>query len=152
MAAEAVSREAADEEERCAPATFALMSGEPGRAMPESSFSAEVWRRFTVHHTSKHGRWLNQAEIEIGLLARQCLRCRRIPVFPALRREGRAWNRRNRQSRTIKRQFKTGLPLANSSTKELLYAVTEPASKPSGAICSHDSRSCVTGSPDMPAA
>ncbi len=33
----------------------------------------EVWDCFTVHYTPKHGSWLNQAEIEIGLFARQCL-------------------------------------------------------------------------------
>lgn len=29
--------------------------------------------RFEIHHTPKHGSWLNMAEIEIGLLARTCL-------------------------------------------------------------------------------
>ena len=37
-----------------------------------------LWKRFTVHYTPKHGSWLNQAEIEISLLARQCLGQRRI--------------------------------------------------------------------------
>ena len=32
-----------------------------------------------IHFTPKHGSWLNQAEIEIGLFARQCLGKRRIP-------------------------------------------------------------------------
>ncbi len=50
--------------------------------------------RFTVHYTPKHGSWLNQAEIEIGLFSRQCLGKRRIPDRPTLRRESRAWNRR----------------------------------------------------------
>jgi hypothetical protein len=27
-----------------------------------------LWDRFTVHYTPKHGSWLNQAEIEIGIL------------------------------------------------------------------------------------
>jgi transposase len=27
-----------------------------------------LWKRFTVHYTSKHGSWLNQAEIAISLL------------------------------------------------------------------------------------
>ncbi len=52
----------------------------------------EVWNRFTVHHTPSHGSWLNQAEIEIGLLSRQCLGSRRIPDLKTLRREVRAWN------------------------------------------------------------
>jgi hypothetical protein len=33
----------------------------------------EIWSRFTVHYTPTHGSWLNQAEIEISLFARQCL-------------------------------------------------------------------------------
>jgi len=53
----------------------------------------EVWNRFTVHYTPKHGSWLNQAEIEIGLLARQCLGTRRIPSLKELSKEVRAWNR-----------------------------------------------------------
>jgi hypothetical protein len=55
---------------------------------------SEIWDRFAVHFTPTHGSWLNQAEIEIGLFARQCLGSRRIPDLPTLRRESRAWNRR----------------------------------------------------------
>lgn len=29
--------------------------------------------RFEVHHTPKHGSWLNVAEVELSVLARQCL-------------------------------------------------------------------------------
>jgi hypothetical protein len=54
---------------------------------------SEVWDRFTIHFTPTHGSWLNQAEIEIGLFARQCLGTRRIPDLGTLRRESRAWNR-----------------------------------------------------------
>lgn len=54
----------------------------------------EIWDRFTVHHTPKHGSWLNQAEIEIGLFSRQCLGKRRIPDLAALWRETGAWSRR----------------------------------------------------------
>jgi hypothetical protein len=54
----------------------------------------EVWDRFTIHLTPKHGSWLNQAEIEIGLFSRHCLGHRRIPDLSSLRRETRAWNRR----------------------------------------------------------
>jgi hypothetical protein len=39
----------------------------------------EIWDCFTVHYTPKHGSWLNQAEIEIGMFSRQCLGKRRIP-------------------------------------------------------------------------
>jgi hypothetical protein len=54
----------------------------------------EIWKRFTLHYTPKHGSWLNQAEIEIGLFTRQCLGNRRIPDLRRLRRESRAWTRR----------------------------------------------------------
>lgn len=40
----------------------------------------QIWDRFTVHYTPTHGSWLNQAEIEISLFARQCLGKRRIPI------------------------------------------------------------------------
>jgi hypothetical protein len=32
-----------------------------------------IAERFAVHHTPKHGSWLNVAEIELSVLARQCL-------------------------------------------------------------------------------
>ena len=52
----------------------------------------ELWSRLTVHHTPKHGSWLNQAEIEISLFARQCLHRRRIPTLALLQLEAAAWN------------------------------------------------------------
>src|SRR5271157_2842292 len=59
-----------------------------------AEMATEVWDRFTVHYTPTHGSWLNQAEIEIGIFARQCLGSRRIPSLQTLRSEARAWNRR----------------------------------------------------------
>ncbi|MBV8452001.1 MAG: IS630 family transposase [Deltaproteobacteria bacterium] len=38
-----------------------------------TEFGTALWDRFTVHFTPTHGSWLNQAEIEIGRFARQCL-------------------------------------------------------------------------------
>jgi len=65
-----------------------------------------LWKRLTVHYTPKHGSWLNQAEIEISLFARQCLGRRRIPTLDILRHECRAWNRKvNRQRVKINWQF-----------------------------------------------
>lgn len=65
-----------------------------------------LWDRFTVHYTPKHGSWLNQAEIEIGLFARQCLGKQRIGDIGQLRRQAKAWNRRiNRTQTTIKWKF-----------------------------------------------
>lgn len=58
-----------------------------------------LWNRFTVHYTPKHGSWLNQVEIEIGLFSRQCLGKRRIPDESTLRRQAHAWNRRMNRRR-----------------------------------------------------
>jgi len=67
---------------------------------------AELWSRLTVHYTPKHGSWLNQAEIEISLFARQCLARRRIPTLAILQRESAAWNSRvNRDCIQINWQF-----------------------------------------------
>jgi hypothetical protein len=66
----------------------------------------EIWDRFTIHYTPTHGSWLNQAEIEIGIFARQCLGVRRIPDLKILSREARAWNRRvNRAQLKINWKF-----------------------------------------------
>src|SRR5450631_4097118 len=60
----------------------------------------EIWDRLTVHHTPKHGSWLNQAEIELSLFSRQCLGTRRIPSLDMLKRETAAWNGAANQKRT----------------------------------------------------
>lgn len=54
----------------------------------------QLWDRFTVHYTPVHGSWLNQAEIEISVIAGQCLGKRRMGAMEKLRSEVRAWNRR----------------------------------------------------------
>ena len=65
-----------------------------------------LWRRLTVHFTPKHGSWLNQAEIELSLVARGCLGSRRIDTLAQLRLDTRAWNTRANRSRTrIRWQF-----------------------------------------------
>lgn len=52
--------------------------------------------RLEIHHTPKHGSWLNIAEIELSALAGQCLD-RRIPDLAFLRHEVAAWQRRRNQ-------------------------------------------------------
>ena len=65
-----------------------------------------LWSRLGVHYTPKHGSWLNQAEIEIGMFGRQCLGKRRIPTLCILKRESRAWNRKmNRDQVKINWRF-----------------------------------------------
>ena len=65
-----------------------------------------LWSRFAVHYTPKHASWLNQAEIEIGVFASQCLGKRRISSFDELRREAAAWRRgANRKKLKIRWRF-----------------------------------------------
>jgi DDE superfamily endonuclease len=45
-----------------------------------------IAERLEIHYTPKHGSWLDMAEIEIGVMARQCLD-RRIPDQDTLRYE-----------------------------------------------------------------
>jgi|TARA_B100001971_G_C18174889_1_gene529357 hypothetical protein len=46
--------------------------------------------RFELHYTPKHGSWLDMAEIELGILGRQCL-SRRIDNVDELRHEVKEW-------------------------------------------------------------
>jgi transposase len=46
--------------------------------------------KLEIHYTPKHGSWLNMAEIELSVLARQCLD-RRIPDRESLAEEVGAW-------------------------------------------------------------
>jgi hypothetical protein len=46
--------------------------------------------RLEIHYTPKHGSWMNMAELELSVLARQCLD-RRIPDLATLRAEVAAW-------------------------------------------------------------
>jgi hypothetical protein len=65
-----------------------------------------LWDRFVVHHTPKHGSWLNQAEIELSVFSRQCLGKRRIADYRLLKKETAAWrNQANRSRTTIRWQF-----------------------------------------------
>jgi hypothetical protein len=67
--------------------------------------ATRLLRRVQFHYTPKHASWLNMAEIEIGILSRQCLN-RRIPGRQLLRSEVAAWqNARNAQARTIEWKF-----------------------------------------------
>ncbi len=64
-------------------------------------------QRLEIHYTPKHGSWLDMAEIELSVLARQCLD-RRIPDRVTLTHEVAAWERaRNIQGRAIDWRFTT---------------------------------------------
>lgn len=63
--------------------------------------------RLEIHHTPKHGSWLNIAELELSALASQCLD-RRIPDLDSMRREVRAWQAsRNQRGAPINWRFTT---------------------------------------------
>ena len=63
--------------------------------------------KLEIHHTPKHGSWLNMAEIEIGVLSRQCL-SEYIPTKELMMTEVAAWeNRRNNAEATINWRFTT---------------------------------------------
>src|ERR671912_3076671 len=66
-----------------------------------------ILRGLEFHFTPKHGSWLNMAEIEIGVLRRQCLD-RRIDDRDELEREISAWERqRNLAGAHLKWMFTT---------------------------------------------
>ncbi len=67
--------------------------------------AGRLCERFEVHHTPKHGSWLNIAESEISVLSRQCL-SRRIPDRETLCREVMAWQEaRNADRAPVKQRF-----------------------------------------------
>jgi hypothetical protein len=66
-----------------------------------------IAERLEIHHTPKHGSWLNMAEIELSVLARQCLG-RRIETREELEREVEAWEEeRNERQVGVKWRFTT---------------------------------------------
>jgi hypothetical protein len=63
--------------------------------------------KLEIHHTPKHGSWLNVAEIELSVLSRQCLN-RRIPDKETYAREIEKWNNdRNNQQIGVEWHFMT---------------------------------------------
>lgn len=66
-----------------------------------------IAERLEIHYTPKHGSWLDMAEIEIGVLSRQCLN-RRIPDQDTLRAEINAWQElRNQKAIGVNWRFTT---------------------------------------------
>lgn len=71
----------------------------------EPAEARRLARRFEWHYTPKHGSWLNVAEMELSVLARQCLD-RRIPDQTALAHEVNAWqSQRNAAVVRVRWQF-----------------------------------------------
>ena len=87
---------------------------------------AVAWRlleRLEIHHTPKHGSWLNMAEIELSVLSQQCLN-RRIPDTATLTREVAAWQQaRNADPRPVNWRFTT--PDARIKLKRLYPSIQD---------------------------
>jgi hypothetical protein len=72
---------------------------------PDEAFA--LAQRLEIHHTPKHGSWLNIAEIELSALSRQCLD-RRINDLDTLNTELTAWQHTtNANQRGVDWQFTT---------------------------------------------
>ena len=64
-------------------------------------------QRIEIHHTPKHGSWLNMAEIELSAMGRQCL-SRRIARADTPKRQIAAWEtERNASTTRVQWQFTT---------------------------------------------
>ena len=71
----------------------------------EPEEARRLLRGLEFHHTPKHASWLNQVEIELSALSRQCLR-RRIPDESTLKKESAAWEtERNKHEATVSWRF-----------------------------------------------
>lgn len=78
--------------------------GAPYKAYPQEK-ARKILNKLEFHYTPKHASWLNMAEIEIGVMSKQCLD-RRIPDMGTLKRELSAWElKRNEKKETINWMF-----------------------------------------------
>lgn len=76
-----------------------------------------IVERFEWHYTPKHGSWLNMAECELSVLARQCLN-RRIQDKQTLSSEAQAWNA-NRNENNTKADWRFTTENARNKLKSL---------------------------------
>lgn len=73
----------------------------------EPAEARRLAEKLEIHHTPKHGSWLDMAEIELGILNRQCLN-RRLDNVATLKHEIAAWEcDRNRRESKVKWRFTT---------------------------------------------
>ena len=73
----------------------------------EPSIARSLVERLFIHHTPKHGSWLNIAENELSAMTRQCLD-RRIPDLETWKQETTAWYiQRNHSQKSVDWQFTT---------------------------------------------
>lgn len=74
----------------------------------EPAEALRLAKRLEIHHTPKHGSWLDIAEIELSALGNQCLAKRRINSVEKLNEELSSWHtERNDGQKSVNWQFKT---------------------------------------------
>ena len=82
----------------------------------------DILEKIEFHYTPKHASWLNMAEIEIGIMERQCTKGR-MGTEEKLRKHLHAWKkRRNAQKEKIQWRF-----TRQDARKKFKYALYEPA-------------------------
>jgi hypothetical protein len=79
--------------------------------------------RFEWHYTPKHGSWLDIAEIELGILSRQCL-SQRIDNIEKLREQTAAWEK-NRDGAQVKVNWQFTTADARTKLKSLYPSIDE---------------------------
>ena len=86
-------------------------------------FARLLSRKVEFVYTPTHGSWLNMVEVELSVLARQCLGKRRIPDAETLEREVEAWaeERRNRLGTSVDWRFTT--PDARTKLRKLYPSI-----------------------------
>ena len=62
--------------------------------------AAAVLQRIELHHTPKHASWLNLAELELGIMERQCTG-RRLASAELLASELQAWQQQRNEARAL---------------------------------------------------
>jgi hypothetical protein len=73
----------------------------------EPAEARRLAERFEIHYTPKHASWLDMAEIEIGVMSRQCLN-RRIATKVEMESQLKSWvHQRNSAHVTVNWQFTT---------------------------------------------
>lgn len=74
----------------------------------EPAEARRIWERLELHHTPKHGSWLDIAEIELSAFTKECLG-RRIGTIDAMQDEAKAWYQdRNHRQKGVDWQFSIG--------------------------------------------
>jgi len=89
----------------------------------EPAEAKRLVERFEFHYTPKHGSWLDMAEIELGILGRQCL-SQRIDNIEELRRQVNAWEK-SRDKAHVKVDWQFTTTDARIKLKRLYPSVEE---------------------------